>query len=220
MNTADLFLNGWVPIGILDLVQLCVTSASLWNKMNDIVPLLLQVRPFFICHFWSNRSLIHSPPTVVSLITFSNKLSSTSVKIWSSSGISLALLWKGKENQSTQNYWTTTKSKYFLLSQISLAQCSPQEEAGGVEHAVQGGKAVRPLASLLHPEEHVLAQTLQLRNSLSQLLGGCGVAFLVHPLRRLPQLGGNLLLIFFWHHQLVFVLVQLVLEKEWKYCNV
>lgn len=33
-------------------------------------------------------------PTVVSLITFSSRFSSTSVKIWSSSGISLALLWK------------------------------------------------------------------------------------------------------------------------------
>lgn len=72
---------------------------------------------------------------------------------------------------------------------------SPQEEAGGVEHAVQSSQAVWPLASLLHPEEHVLAQALELRQLLSQLLCGGRVAVLVHPLGRLTQLGGDLLLL-------------------------
>lgn len=48
---------------------------------------------------------------------------------------------------------------------------------------------VGPLASLLHPEEHVLAQALELGQPFPQLLGGGGVAILVHPFRCFPEFG-------------------------------
>lgn len=47
--------------------------------------------------------------TVVSLITLSNMFSSTSVKIWSSSGINLALLWeKNKKKRGTSQHKRST----------------------------------------------------------------------------------------------------------------
>ena len=88
---------------------------------------------------------------------------------------------------------------------------SPQEVAGGVEHAGEGGQPVGPLAPLVHPEEQRLAERLQLRQLLPQLLGGGGVALLVHPLRRRAQLGHDLLLLLVGHGLLVLLLVQLVL---------
>lgn len=76
-------------------------------------------------------------------------------------------------------------------------QHPPQEEAGGVEHAVQGSKTVGPLTPLLYPEEHVFAQALHLRQLLPKLLGGSSVAVLIHPLRHLAELSGDLLLVLF-----------------------
>lgn len=95
-----------------------------------------------------------------------------------------------------------------------MLEHSPQEEAGGVEHAVQSGQAVRPLASLVHSEKHVLAQAPQLRQLLFELLGGSRVALLIHPLGRLSQFGGDLLLLLLRQHQLIILLVQFVLRKS------
>lgn len=91
---------------------------------------------------------------------------------------------------------------------------SPQEEGGGVEHALQGGQVVGPLAPLLHPEEHVLAQALELGQLLPQLLGGGGVAVLVHPFGRFPEFGRDLVFLLLRHNQLELLLVKLVLDKE------
>lgn len=105
------------------------------------------------------------------------------------------------------------KCKLFTSSSSLLCfQHLPQEETGRVEHAVQSSQAIWPFASFLHPEKHVLAQILQLRQLLFQLLGGGRVTIFIHPLWSLVQLGGDLLLLLLWQHQLVFVLVQLVLE--------
>lgn len=95
-----------------------------------------------------------------------------------------------------------------------MSSLSPQEEVGGVEHAVEGGQSVGPLASLLHPEEHALAEALELRQLLPQLLGGGVVALVVHPLRPRAQLVPDLLLLLLGHDQLVLVLVQLILSRE------
>lgn len=96
---------------------------------------------------------------------------------------------------------------------MKLSPHSPQEEAGGVQHALQGSQVVRPLAALLHPEEHVFAQALELRQLLSQLLGGCRVAVLVHPLRCFPEFSRDLLFLLLRQNKQVFLLVKLVLTE-------
>lgn len=73
---------------------------------------------------------------------------------------------------------------------------------------------VGPLAPLLHPEEHVLAQALELGQFLPQLLGGGGVAVLVHPFGRFPEFGRDLVFLLLRHNQLELLLVKLVLDKE------
>lgn len=73
---------------------------------------------------------------------------------------------------------------------------------------------VGPLASLLHPEEHVLAQALELGQLLPQLLGGGGVAVLVHPFGPFPEFGRDLVFLLLRHDQLELLLVQLVLDRE------
>ena len=99
-----------------------------------------------------------------------------------------------------------------MTCSLPVATHSPQEVGGRVEHAGEGGQPVGPLAPLVHPEEERLAEGLELRQLLPQLLGGGRVALLVHPLRRRAQLGHELLLLLVGHGLLVLLLVQLVLS--------
>lgn len=98
-------------------------------------------------------------------------------------------------------------------SRLAPSAHSPEEEGGGVQHAVEGSQVIGPLASLLHPEEHVFAQALELRQLLPQLLGGGGVAILIHPFRCFFEFAGDLFFLLLRYNQQVFVLVNLVLKQ-------
>lgn len=127
---------------------------------------------------------IYEVITQVSLMTFSNVVISTSVKIWSISGMSLAPLEGRKEtiNFRGRGVWGVGSGKLGGMRTSGLAGlhtgfrgCLLEEHAGMVEEIIEGRQPFGPLLALLYPKKQPLAQLPQLSQLLLQHLMDVGL---------------------------------------------
>lgn len=112
--------------------------------------------------------------TQVSLMTFSNVVISTSVKIWSISGMSRAPLEVKEEKISLgQKARSWQKGESWPQQDYTKKGCrkhSLEENAGVIEEIIQSRKPLWPLPALFHPKKQPLAQLSQLSQLVLQHL--------------------------------------------------